>query len=325
MGLMFDLISMGDSTVDLFLEIHEATVNCDLDPHECKLVLDYADKIPVTRLTRVAGAGNAANAAVGASRLGIKVALYTMIGDDSDGREMREIFRDEGVATDYVVTDSGKRSNLSAIINFRRERTILTYHEKREYHLPVLAETGWVYLTSLAEGFEPVHREIVEYVKKVGAKLVFQPGSYQRRAGEADLALVLKAAEVMIVNKREAQELLKNESEVIPELLKGLREWGPKTVVITDGERGSYSADGERVRWTGICPQTRFVERTGAGDAYATGLVAALIQGKDLGEAMRWGSANASAVVEYIGSREGLLRKEGMKERLKQCPLAEER
>src|SRR3990167_5621383 len=129
-----ELMCIGDCTVDLFLEIHEASVNCEIDPHECKLVLDYADKIPVTRLTKVVGAGNAANVAVGASRLGIKTALMTLVGDDSEGREVRqgwgrgEVLGEEGIGGDYVMTDSGKRSNLSAIINFRGERTILVYH-----------------------------------------------------------------------------------------------------------------------------------------------------------------------------------------------------
>ena len=214
-----ELMCIGDCTVDLFLEIHEASVNCEIDPHECKLVLDYADKIPVTRLTKVVGAGNAANVAVGASRLGIKTALMTLVGDDSEGREMRQVFSDEGIVGDYVMTDSGKRSNLSAIINFRGERTILVYHEKRQYRWPEGVETEWVYLTSAGEGYEGLYDEVVEYVRQKGIKLAFQPGSRQLRAGRDKLARVLEQAELMIVNKREAQELLGNESEAVEDLL----------------------------------------------------------------------------------------------------------
>lgn len=304
---MFELMCVGDSMVDLFLEIHEATVNCDLDPHECKLVLDYADKIPVTRLTKVVGAGNAANVAIGASRLGIATGLYTLVGDDSEGREMRQVFGDEGVAGDYVATDSGRRSNLSAIINFRGERTILAYHEKRQYRWPEGVETEWVYLTSAGEGYEGLDDEVVKYVKQKGVKLAFQPGSRQLRAGRDKLARVLEQAEVMIVNKREAQELLEKDSEEIGELLRGVRGWGVRLAVITDGERGSWADDGAEVTEVKAV-KTTLVERTGAGDAYAAGLMAGLIKGKDIAEAMRWGSVNAASVVGYIGSREGLLR-----------------
>ena len=308
MGVMFDLMCVGDCTVDLFLEIHEAEVNCDLDPHECKLVLDFADKIPVTRLTKVVGAGNAANVAVGANRLGIKTALVTLIGDDSEGREMRQVFSDEGVAGDYVMTDSGKRSNLSVIINFRGERTILAYHEAREYRWPEVVQIGWVYLTSAGKGFEKLYDEARGYVAKIGAKLVFAPGSTQMRAGKEELRGTMEQADLMIVNKREAQELLGHETEVVGELLTGLRNWGPKTAIITDGERGSWADDGAGVKFVGAEPAVT-VERTGAGDAYAAGLVAGLIEGKNITEAMRWGSVNAASVIGQIGSRAGLLRK----------------
>ena len=302
-----ELMCIGDCTVDLFLEIHEARVNCEIDPHECKLVLDYADKIPVTRLTKVVGAGNAANVAVGASRLGIKTALMTLVGDDSEGREMRQVFSDEGIVGDYVMTDSGKRSNLSAIINFRGERTILVYHEKRQYRWPEGVETEWVYLTSAGEGYEGLYDEVVEYVRQKGIKLAFQPGSRQLRAGRDKLARVLEQAELMIVNKREAQELLGNESEAVEDLLAGLRAWRPDRVIVTDGERGSWSDDGSGVKFVEAV-KTMVAERTGAGDAYAAGLMAGLIKGKDITEAMRWGRINAASVVGYIGSREGLLR-----------------
>src|SRR3990167_4007569 len=105
---MFDLIAIGDSTVDVFLELHEASVNCEIDPEECKLVLDYADKIPVEKMTRVAAVGNAANTAIGTARLGLKAALYTLVGDDQDGEEMRQVFEKEKVAEDYIIVDKGK-------------------------------------------------------------------------------------------------------------------------------------------------------------------------------------------------------------------------
>ena len=229
------------------------------------------------------------------------------MGDDSEGREMRQVFGDEGVAGDYVVTDNGKRSNLSAIINFRGERTILAYHEKRQYRWPEGVETEWVYLTSAGEGYEGLDDEVVKYVKQKGVKLAFQPGSRQLRGGRDKLARVLEQAEVMIVNKREAQELLEKDSEEIEELLKGLRGWGVKLAVITDGEKGSWADDGAEVT-EARAVKTIVVERTGAGDAYAAGLMAGLIRGKGISEAMRWGSVNAASVVGYIGSREGLLR-----------------
>lgn len=316
---MFDLISIGDSTIDVFLELEEANVNCEIDPGECKLVINYADKIPVTRVTRVAAVGNAANNAIGSARLGLKAALYTLLGDDSDGKEMREVFVKEGVVGDYVITDKGKRSNFSVVINFKGERTILVYHEDRVYDLPNLAESGWVYFTSIGKGHEKLHNEIPGYIRESGAKLAFQPGSHQIREGKEVFFPVLQVAELVLVNKQEAEEILGTQGE-FQVLLRGLGALGPKMVVVTDGRDGSWTFDGEVVRFCGILPEKRFVERTGAGDAYSTGFVAGLISGVGVAEAMRWGSANAASVVEHIGARQGLLTREALEQRLVECP-----
>ncbi len=57
---------------------------------------------------------------------------------------------------------------------------------------------------------------------------------------------------------------------------------------------------------------------TGAGDAYATGLLVGLFRGNRLSEAMRWGAANGAAVVERIGAQTGLLTYGQMQEKLKE-------
>ena len=118
---------------------------------------------------------------------------------------------------------------------------------------------------------------------------------------------------------KEAEEILGTQGE-FQALLRGLGELGPKIVVVTDGRDGSWTFDGEVVRFCGIFPEKRFVERTGAGDAYSTGFVAGLISGVGVAEAMRWGSANAASVVEHIGAREGLLTREALEQRLVECP-----
>jgi sugar/nucleoside kinase (ribokinase family) len=58
------------------------------------------------------------------------------------------------------------------------------------------------------------------------------------------------------------------------------------------------------------------VERTGAGDAYASGFLAAVVTGESIPNAMRYGSVNASSVIGKIGAQEGLLKKQEMKKLL---------
>lgn len=312
----FDLISIGDSTVDLFMEVdvEDAHTVCTLDNDRCVVCFNYGSKVPVKKLSRISAVGNAANNAIGASRLGLKTAIYTVIGSDGDSQEMKKIFGEEGVDTTYVVMESGKRSNLSVVLNYNSERTIFVYHEDRKYNLPQLANTRWVYYTSVAKGHDILHKQVPEFIKKTEAKLAFNPGSYQLREGISTLVPILQITEVLLLNREEAHFLIGGEIEDTKRLIAKLKEKGPQIVVLTDGKNGSFASfDGREVWQVGI-PGSPVLEMTGAGDAYSTGFLAALAQGKELPEAMVWGTMNATSVIQYIGAREGLLTPQKMQE-----------
>lgn len=305
---MHDIIVIGNSTLDVFLEIHEASVHCNLNKSKCFLCLNYADKIPVEKITRTFG-GNAANFAVGVSRSGIKTAIYTVLGQDEVGKNIFDNFKKENIMIDYVEFDKDKQkhTNYSTIIDFQGERTILVFHETRESDLPLFKKAGWLYLTSLSADFEKPHQQVIDYLKNSdeNVKLVFNPGVNELRGGLDKLKNILAVAQVLILNKEEAQRLLGQGD--IKNLMKEFVNLGVSIVAITDAENGSYAFDGENF-FEQHAEKVTLIERTGAGDAYSAGLVAALILNKDLKQAMQWGARNAASVVQYIGSQQGLLR-----------------
>ena len=97
----FDLISVGDTQYDVFLELEEETKLLK-DPESGieYLGLVSAEKIPAKSYTPVAAVGNSANVAIGASRLGLKTAFYTNLAKDDIGKQEIEVFRQEKVSTD---------------------------------------------------------------------------------------------------------------------------------------------------------------------------------------------------------------------------------
>ena len=159
-----------------------------------------------------------------------------------------------------------------------------------------------------------MHQQVLERIKSDGIKLGFNPGSHQLNAGFDALKDLIGVSEVFIVNKEEAWKLF-GKVDDIKELLTKVQEAGPKYVIITDGPKGSYSFDGEQYLYLGTL-DSPVIERTGAGDAYSTGFIAALIQEKGLDEAMMWGNLNSTNVLQYIGAQEGLLTTEQMEEHL---------
>ena len=324
---MFDILSIGDATLDTFVRIEDATVTCSLEKEQCLLCLNYADKIPITRLDRVIG-GNAANSAIGFSRLNFDSAIYNIVGGDDIGKQVLKTFKNEKVSLKFVKIDKKSKSNYSVVLNFKGERTILIHHEPRKYSiLHGIEATRFMYLTSLGRDFSEYFKKLAEVVKKHHIFLGYNPGTFQLRAGVAKMKEILKVANVLLVNKEEAILLAEKRRKIqhpheitsvqrLKNLFKILHSYGPEIIVITDGPVGSYVSDGKNAYEIGIF-DVPIVERTGAGDSYSTGFLAALMNEKNISEAMRWGTANAASVIGKIGPQAGLLNAKGMDKMLK--------
>lgn len=313
----YDIISIGDATIDFFVGIEEASVLCNLQKDMCMLCLSYADKIAASSFARVIG-GNAANNAVGSSRLGLKAAFYSVVGDDDTGRKVLETVRREKVSSEYVVVAKKQETNSSVVLNYKAERTILVYHLDRKYEVPKFKPTKWFYLTSMGKNHMDFHAKFLEHVKRTEAKLGFNPGTHQLNQGIEKLRPMLENTTVLFVNKEEAQRLVGPHADM-KELLSATHQVGPKTVVITDGMNGSYAFDGVKYWKCGIT-DTPVLERTGAGDAFATAFLAALTHGKGIADALHWGTMNSASVITKVGPQAGLLTKAQMQAWLRKYP-----
>lgn len=316
---MLDFIAIGDATLDVFLQLNEqdADVKCHVKEQECEICFNYADKIPVESVLKIPGAGNASNAAVGAARLGLKSGILSILGSDSVGREILAQWKKEGLNVKNVTLDKRRGTNYSTVLNYRGERTILVFHEKRDYRFPkTLSSAGWAYYTSLGKGSESMHKPLLAWLKKTGTKLCFQPGTHQLKLGALALQPLIAASQVTIVNKEEAERLVGDEVRDMRELLERLHKLGCRIAVITDGQSGSYAFDGSEY-WFMDIMDVPVVERTGCGDAFTVAFVTALSRGKDVPEAMRWGSANSASVISFIGPQQGLLHDAGIRKYLK--------
>jgi sugar/nucleoside kinase (ribokinase family) len=314
-----DVVAVGDTTEDIFLGMHDASLQCDIDGANCKLCLDYADKIAVDTKTVIPAVGNAANHAIGIARLGLSAGLYTVVGKDDQGEKAKQILEQNHVDTSFLAFDPERGTNLSIVINFRTERTILVYHEPRTYKLPDISPTKWIYLTSASvEGVKDLHTQTLEFLDAhPETKLAFNPGTHQIHLGKEELLPVLKKTNVLFVNREEAAQVLEIETRDIKTLIEGFHALGIATVVITDGPDGAYASDGRQIYFLPIYP-SEVIERTGAGDAFGSGMLGALIHGKTLLEAMQWGNANSTSVVQFIGAREGLLEADAVQHLIKE-------
>ena len=322
MNNTFDLITIGDSTIDTFIKIHDATIECDINKKDCKICIKYGEKIPVDSISHSA-AGNALNVAVGGQNLGLNSAIYTNLGDDEHGHLIKKKLVQSEVSEDYIQIHPSKESNLSVVLTFKGERTIFVYHQPWDYSLPELSPCSFLYLTSTAESFtkSDLFNEISRYIEKNKPKVIFNPGTYQLKAGIKKYPQILEKCHLLIVNREEAKKILEIEKDDAnhKDLLSKLLLLGPKNVVITNGSEGSFATDGKGFFRAGIFP-AQLVEKTGAGAAYASGDIAGLFYNLPLAEAMSWGTINASHAIQFVGTQRGLLTKEGLERHRKAVP-----
>ena len=242
----FDFVAIGDTTIDVFIRIKEASVNCDINKENCQICLDYGNKIPYESVTVVPAVGNSANAAVAAARLGLKSAYVGNIGDDLNGKDCLNAFKSNNVQTKFIKIHKDKKTNYHYVLWYKDERTILIKHEEYDYELPHIGSPKWIYLSSLGENSLPFHQEIENYLKfHPETNLAFQPGTFQMKFGAEKLAGLYKLTKVFICNVQEAQRILVTKEEKPMELMKMISYLGPKIVVVTDGVKGAYAYNGD--------------------------------------------------------------------------------
>jgi len=319
----YDFIAIGDSTIDAFIKLKDASVHCNIDHEKCEICLRFKDKIPYEEVYVVPAVGNAANASVAAARLGLESALLTNIGDDYFGKEVTDALKAENVGTEFVAAHPGKKTNYHYVLWYEDDRTILIKHQEYDYRLPYFNDPKWVYFSSMGENSLSFHEVFERYMNEhPTVKLAFQPGTYQIKFGRKKLAGIYKRTDVFICNKEEAQRILEVSESDVKKLMKGLADLGPKIVVVTDGPAGAYAYDGKSAWFMLPYPDPKPpFERTGAGDAFSSTFVVALCSGLRVEEALRWAPINSMSVVQYVGAREGLLTRYKLEKYLSEAPV----
>jgi len=324
MSQEFDFIAIGDITTDAFIRLSgdDADVVVDEKGKKKKLCINFGDKIEYDFVKEVPAVGNSPNAAVSAHRLGLHSALMSNLGDDYHGKNCLDTLKKEGIDTQFVKVHTGKESNYHYVLWYEEERTILVKHHEYPYELPHIGSPKWIYLSSLGENSIPFHNEIVRYVQKnPEINLAFQPGTFQIRLGHKTLKEIYKVSKLFFCNVQEAGHILGTKESDIKKLLAGIRNLGPEIIIITDGPQGAYSFDGKEMWHMSMYPDPAPpVDRTGAGDSYASTFTSMLTLGKNIPEALMYAPVNSMSVVQKIGAQEGLLSLREIEEYLKKAP-----
>jgi sulfofructose kinase len=239
-----------------------------------------------------AGGGPAAVAAVALSRLGVKSAIVGTIGDDADGKEVLRIFAQEGVDTSGI--SIGTTPTAGSVIVASKEhsaraistRQPVTQAPMNEAARKLIASAQWV------------------HVDHVGVNRLDEAGISRGKGPQIsfDAGYGVETFDPIVVDlfvPTDRQMALRYPGVDLAVALENDSMKAGNTVVATQGSAGSAGFSPE----TGLVTAPGFtVEVTstlGAGDVFHGALVAQLIQGHSLQEAMR--RANAVAALSCRG------------------------
>lgn len=319
---MFNLITVGDPVIDTHVQINDSCPECGVQVDKKQLLcFEYGGKIPITNSFQSLG-GNAANMAVGCVNLGLNCSIITTLGQDGYGQQAIDELNKQKVNTEYITVDKNSSTRYSLVLNYKSERTILSYSTKKNYFWPKpCPQTEWFYYTGISEGFEVIQDKMLDHlIKHPTIKLAINPGSYLLKYALNKLKDAVEHADLLIVNLQEAEKILgttlvKQKTEAA--LIHGLCKLGAKEVALTDAERGAWAGTVDEV-WHLESFPVKVVAKAGAGDAFSSGYLAARHYSHDLTHALSWGIANSCHVIQHPGAQTGLLDQAGMQKMLKQ-------
>lgn len=245
--------------------------------------------------TVISPGGKGANTAVAAARLGANVALLAAIGDDGHGAMLTESLREAGVHTGLVQTVARPTGAAYITVTPDGENSILVSPGANLALEPTALDgalTGVKVMVASLEVPLPTVDRAVATAWQAGVRTLLNL-SPPTNLGEATLT----ALDVLLVNEHEAGWLLG--AAVEPAKLLDL---GPRSAVITRGARGALVVTASGVTEL-TAPKVKAVDTTGAGDAFAGALAAALAAGSDLETAARRAVGVAAISVTRPGAQ----------------------
>ena len=259
--------------------------------------------------------GSAANIAAGIVRLGGEAALITTVSDDAVGRHVVNELKRYGILTDHVRAVGGEARNSLAIVETRNEncQSVIYRNGAADFQLAVEDISGIAYekfaaliVTGTCLAAEPSRSatfNAMQIARKKHLPVIldvdYRPYSWVSADDAA--AICSKAADLsdIVIGNDVEFAVMANGGDGLA-LAKALAEQDGKTCVYKMGEKGSITLAPGRHFETGIFAVTA-LKPTGAGDAFMSGLVMSLAQGRDLEEAVLRGSAAAAIVVTRVG------------------------
>lgn len=258
-----------------------------------------------------ANGGKGANQAVSAARLGGDVQFLTCVGDDMQGRMLREVFASDGIHTELMKFSPSSPTGTALIFVADDGENCIAVAPGANWELlpadidaaeSALARASWL-LMQLEVPLQTVYHAVDVAFEK-GVKVILNPAPIS----EAIPAQVLGKLWLITPNETEAEKLTGVKIDSAEDAFRAadiLLSQGVQNVIVTLGSAGSVICN---ATFREFVPARKVVavDTVGAGDVYNGALVAALAEGKSLIDAARFATVASSIAVTRPGAQSGV-------------------
>lgn len=298
---MFDIISFGAATVDIFAKSDDFIVNNNL------LSVQYSSKGEISH-SLICSGGGATNSSVSFSRLGLKSACVSLVGNDHLNNFVFDDLKIDSVTNSFVIKSKNDTTDFSIILVAKDGgRSILTNRgvsrlEEKHINWEKL-KTRWFYITSL-EGNIDLLEKIIGFAHENNIKVALNPGNRELKQKKL-LTPLFKYVDFLLFNKTES-EMITGSAMDHPHFRSKIDSFGSKIVAVTNGREGAHIFDGKNQYYSPII-NIKPVDETGAGDAFGSAFIAGLFYQMTSTESLSWAIKNSASVVSILGAKPGLL------------------
>lgn len=285
------------------------SINMDLVARTTRLPLPGETLLGQDFFTTAGGKG--ANQAVAVARLAMSVQMVGRVGSDSFGQALLANLQTASIATDSVLIDSTTHSGVAMIaVDAVGQNQILVIpgtngriDESDVARLQKLLPGAAMLLLQLEIPFAAV-KAAAHAARQAGVPVVLDPAPVQVDAMTDLYSLV----DILTPNEVEASQLVGfpvQDVETASQAANVLRQRGVATVIVKLGDRGAVCATTDETFFVPAFAVTA-VDTVAAGDAFTGGLVAALIEGLPLRQAVVWGAAAGALATTKLGAQSAM-------------------
>jgi sugar/nucleoside kinase (ribokinase family) len=249
--------------------------------------------------------GGVVTSATAAAAAGVRAGVCTVLGDDVGSQVAVEHCAAVGVDTSPSARVAGPVAGITVVLNFDGDRGFVTHLPPRPTGFETEVERwrgvlraqrpSWCYLHA-DTAVPPFLRD----ARELGCRVMLDTSLGDERDREAIIECV-RLADVFVPNADELQRLTGTAD--VESAVAAAAAWGT-TLVVTRGPAGALVADpdGTVTQVTDGVGQVTVKDLTGAGDNFAGAMIAALVGGATIGEAVVAGNAAGSRAVTQLGA-----------------------